>query len=95
MSGRTCPGRCVRAYLEFVNDMPHASPGELLELRTLIQDIIVIEALDSEDQLLEVLRFDPLPDESMEEFGSRILDLFRFDRAYSTPRLKLRFCYSA
>ena len=75
--------------------MPHASPGELLELRTLIQDIIVIEALDSEDQLLEVLRFDPLPDESMEEFGSRILDLFRFDRAYSTPRLKLRFCYSA
>jgi hypothetical protein len=93
MTGLTCPGECVRAFFDFAESVPAGCVQDLSKLASLIQGLVVIEALDSGDQLLETVPFEPALDDTMESYCQRVLQMFQLDRVYETPRLKLRFCY--
>ncbi len=90
---QACPCRCVEAYFSLVAATNHRGNKEISLLTTILRDLIHIEARNQEEQLLETISFQPKPEENLENYSQRIIQMMQFDRAYGTERIKLRFCY--
>lgn len=84
------PGKCVRCFFALLGDL-HA-PGALRPLRHWLEKNIEV-SVSIEGRVVESLRFQLQPSESLEDYCQRTIRMVREDRSYRDPAITLGFRY--